>query len=212
MRWETFPADELLAARVGHVVTSIAYGAILAGIIVLLWGRFRGGSPFPDAPGHWLLLFLTAGVFLDAVAEAASRSLLPVLQIPAGWHSWYRWHTQQAVLLGGVAILSAGFLAWMRARRGWALLFLIMLVASLAVLSLQAGLWKARSMAQIETFGRARHLVELVSAIAVLVTTSVVALIDRRRNPGRDWLHCTGVAVFVVLSACYIAQRLQWLV
>ena len=133
MRWETFPPDELLAARIGHVVTCIAYGAILAGIIVLLWGRFRGGIPFPDAPGHWLLLFLVAGVLLDAAAEGVSWYVVP----PSGdiLDNWtLRYHIQQAIVWSGVVVLSVGVLVWMRAGLGWALLFIIMLVGSLAML------------------------------------------------------------------------------
>jgi hypothetical protein len=186
---DSLPPQYATFLRATSVVYGVISGAILAGMLVVVYTRYRFGPPCIQHPGHWLLLIsgIVTLVYLPLyfLAESTVRAERPIFAF---------------VLFRIVPYLAVtcGYFWAARATRlnRWRNLFWAMtLIRLLTCLSELGG------FIQVAYFSRwAMWTLVAIPLGGDLVLGGwlfVVAVLDRKAGQRRDWLHWTGVATFL---------------
>ena len=186
--------DSVLA--ISGSIEGIVNGATLTGTIILFLAYLKDGPPLFKEPGHWLIVAHAVKSFLE-------------------WFpSW------KLVLLGGmsgsalqsilccvlVALIAIYVLAYrqciqLRWKQFFAALVLLTLVKLIANVILLTDLFD---------FGvfHWMHLAYSLGDIILCVWTLVVLIIDKKGRIHRDWLHWTGVVMFLVSQCQYLIRTI----
>ena len=207
-----------------NVTMSMAFGWALGVVAVLACGWVQGDRRFPSLPGHWLLVFAGVAGLLNATVTAIFEIL--AVADPDRWLWTYcvqfTMHDSatrtglyhQFIGWGAGAVAGMFFLWRLRGRLAWPwfLVFVLGFLLS-AILSAWYGLVWLGAHSQFG-IGWGVHLYAAFIFAAVLAIMAAV-LSDARSRKRRDWLHWTGVAVWLALAAvqmtAYILIVRVWL-
>lgn len=200
------------AWRVGY---AMVLGVALAAVGLFGWWKIRGQLTWRLEPGHWLLLELGIAVILGFILHFVASLLSPIAPSIGTRHPMI----VVSCLANFCNLLVAGLILLIqRCEPRWRLC-LVMIVVQRAVswlgfipiLSFEFSDWgfpyvplRWSNLAQIPVL-----VSEAIAVSLVIVATAI----DIRRGQRRDWLHWTGVTVWILITApyviMYVAMRMR---
>ncbi len=168
-----------------YLFYGLVYGGALGSLLLPPWRWWRRGVPFPEAPGHWLLL--TNG--LIALLLGLSLFLLPrpaTTRVDLWLHAAST--AAPAVLYLWGALAPRGGTAWALVL---ALLGTLHLLQALCLVLLAGTRPGGIELMAYDLF----RLLQSYGTLAAGLLVIVASLADVYRRVGRDWLHWAGAFV-----------------
>lgn len=215
---ETAPGDQAFTAA-WQMANSTAYGAALAGLAIMGWRRLRGDRRLPCLPGHWLLLLGAVTALLDA-----GFTLGFLLAAAANGVSFYiYWWHYGAAGYGCGAVVVAVALIGIRQPWWWRVplvaLFLLFAAQSfwhLAILYAGQSSWIGSMYYSVTRWlgsplgDRVQEHLMAAGAAAGVNTLLAAWLCDRIARRRGDWIHYSGVAVWIIMGCAQLAAYVYY--
>jgi hypothetical protein len=200
--WELVAAEDVLFIRMMHLGMGMAYGVGVVTFYVLWCSWRRRDGAFPAHPGHWMLLLGLAAALLDGAATLLVRGAVKLAWI-APWEEWY---IIQVLGFAAGSFVIVVFLCRARVEWRWRAIWMMILVLTASRSALWLLFWLNYRVgwppgisytlpANVEAACMAAGAVALVGAIWC----------DAARKIRRDWLHWTGIAVWLAMAAVELA-------
>lgn len=186
-------------------LTALINGAAVGSIVIWLARLVRRGPPFPVLPGHYLLMLQGGSVGVQwlfyGVVELSRQGSE---QRPSAFFiAWALASAISAALALVCAILCPRPPRWLAFFLAYVVVELLQAMVALFTLGMLSG--------------ASSRLIDIdwlipFSALVPLVCVIVAAWRDRTERAPHDWLHWTGIAVFVAgLIAYWLATLALWI-
>jgi len=187
-------------------VFAVAVGPGVASWAIFAWRRFHG-IRFPTQPGEWLLLITGASYLVDfltllLLALSWPPPTIQYSEMPRGLIVKHLLWQSGTPLFSCLCFALAAF--WVRRPRSWMVFYLLLIVQNLAF-ALALATYSIVLLTQANWIQEVGQFLGATSPRVVLGVLPIVALslaiaMDLKRGRRRDWLHWTGIAVYVSIS------------
>jgi hypothetical protein len=215
---ELAPGDQAFAAA-WQMANSMAYGAALAGLAIIGWRRLRGDRRLPCLPGHWLLVLGAVTAALDA---GFTLGFLVLAEAKGVSFYVYWWHYGAAGYGCGAVVVAAALIGirqpwrWRGPLVALFLVFATQCCLHLAILYAGQSSWVGSAYDSVTRWlgtpwgDRAKEHLMAAGAAAGVITLLIAWLCDRIARRRGDWIHYTGVAVWVVMGCTHLAAYVYY--
>jgi hypothetical protein len=204
--WTGIRPEDAPAVRVMHLVMSMAYGLTVVTLYEMIRGKVRGDSAFLSQPGHWLLVLAAAAALVDGASTLAAVLVFPGQSL----NEWDPWMARQCFGWGAGAFVATW--VFIRANVEWrwrAPMFVILFIA-LSRVSLLAAMWMAvRRGVTLFAWSFPANLFTAGIVLGVMAL-GLAAATDLLTGKRRDWMHWTGVAVWLGIATVPIAEYIRY--
>jgi hypothetical protein len=207
--WSLIAAEDVAFTRLTHLGMGMAYGVGVVTAYVLLTSLRRRDGAFPSQPGHWMLLLGLVAAALDGVMTMAIRALVKV-----GWIAkWEEWYIIQAIGFAMGSLVIIVFLLRASVDWRWRAVWLMILMLTVSRSALWFLIWRSFRLGLPALPHTLPPNVEAAWMAAGAAALSVAILRDAAMGSRRDWLHWTGIAVWLAMAAVELAitAHIYWL-